>query len=71
VVTGLASTAAESPPIPTNFAEIPIVTWEAYEYSPDAHAVAYADREDVFVGSDGEIDGAPQSVVSGEKVQNK
>jgi cytochrome c oxidase subunit 1 len=68
---GLEWSHADSPPIPTNFAEIPIVTWEAYEYSPDAHAVAYADREDVFVGSDGEIDGAPQSVVSGEKVQNK
>jgi cytochrome c oxidase subunit 1 len=35
----------ESPPDPHNFHEVPIVTWEAYEYTPEQALEAELDRE--------------------------
>ena len=35
----------ESPPDPHNFHDVPIVTWEAYEYSPEHALEAELDRE--------------------------
>ncbi len=37
----------DSPPPPHNFHEIPIVTWEAYEYSPESAEEAELDRESI------------------------
>src|SRR5262249_46310091 len=41
---GLEWTHADSPPHPHNFAETPVVTWEAYEYSPEDIHRAHADE---------------------------
>lgn len=37
----------ESPPTTHNFHEVPVVTWEAYEYGPEDEAEAQTDREDM------------------------
>jgi cytochrome c oxidase subunit 1 len=42
---GLEWQAADSPPHPHNFHGIPVVTWEAYEYSPIEAVEAELDRE--------------------------
>jgi hypothetical protein len=36
-----------SPPPTENFPEVPIVTWEAYEYSPHDAVLAEDDRHDM------------------------
>jgi cytochrome c oxidase subunit 1 len=41
---GLEWSHADSPPHPHNFTEIPVVTWEAYEYSPEDEHLAHVDR---------------------------